>query len=67
MQRAGNPVRARLLKANVKTPITISKEDYLKAVLEAESEGQAGHSCNSGPLAFRVASRGHHGAQAFAA
>jgi DtxR family transcriptional regulator, Mn-dependent transcriptional regulator len=25
----------------VKSPITISKEDYLKAVLEAESEGQA--------------------------
>jgi DtxR family transcriptional regulator, Mn-dependent transcriptional regulator len=25
----------------VKAPITISKEDYLKAVLEAESEGQA--------------------------
>jgi DtxR family Mn-dependent transcriptional regulator len=25
----------------VKTPITISKEDYLKAVLEAESEGQS--------------------------
>ena len=40
MQRAGNPVQARLLKANVKSAITISKEDYLKAVLEAESEGQ---------------------------
>jgi len=25
----------------VKNSITISKEDYLKAVLEAESEGQA--------------------------
>jgi DtxR family transcriptional regulator, Mn-dependent transcriptional regulator len=25
----------------VKTPITISKEDYLKAILEADSEGQA--------------------------
>jgi DtxR family transcriptional regulator, Mn-dependent transcriptional regulator len=34
--------RATLLTAcAVKTPITISKEDYLKAVLEAESEGQA--------------------------
>jgi DtxR family transcriptional regulator, Mn-dependent transcriptional regulator len=27
--------------SDVKNPITISKEDYLKAVLEAESEGQA--------------------------
>lgn len=33
--------RAKLLKAIVKSSITISKEDYLKAVLEAESEGQA--------------------------
>jgi DtxR family transcriptional regulator, Mn-dependent transcriptional regulator len=32
--------RAKLLTAIVKPPITISKEDYLKAVLEAESEGQ---------------------------
>src|SRR5713226_1006854 len=32
---------AKLLQAiHVKPPITISKEDYLKAVLEAESEGQ---------------------------
>src|ERR1700742_1307410 len=32
---------AKLVKAiRVKPPITISKEDYLKAVLEAESEGQ---------------------------
>src|ERR1700751_860944 len=32
---------SKLLKAiHVKPPITISKEDYLKAVLEAESEGQ---------------------------
>jgi DtxR family transcriptional regulator, Mn-dependent transcriptional regulator len=32
---------AKLLKGIVKSSITISKEDYLKAVLEAESEGQA--------------------------
>ncbi|HTZ57782.1 MAG TPA: metal-dependent transcriptional regulator [Acidobacteriaceae bacterium] len=31
----------RLNCSDVKTPITISKEDYLKAILEAESEGQA--------------------------
>src|SRR6202167_4563983 len=34
--------RFKLMEAtDVKNPITISKEDYLKAILEAESEGQA--------------------------
>src|SRR6185437_3825917 len=35
--RSGTPAEAR----DVKGLITISKEDYLKAILEAESEGQA--------------------------
>jgi hypothetical protein len=41
--------------------ITVSKEDYLKAILEAESEGETVISATPGPLAFGFGAGRHYG------
>ena len=48
----------------MKDAINVSKENYLKAILEAEAEGRAGNSGDAGALAGGVGSGSDNGVEA---